>query len=280
MAFIFLILTGLVTAPGLYSQQNNWPEQAGESELLSSILSRMEQAQLSNREHARPYTLTREYKLFEDEQDAQNPAQKPSSQIIANVDFMPPDHKSFQIEKAEGSERGKSIVWHILENESAGSGKGSPVPLTQKYYEFKLVGEDTIHGQSCWVLSVKPHHDDKNMIKGKAWVDKDTYLTQQVQGEMAKTPSWWLKKVEMTIQYGDAAGMWMPTGTYVVADVRFFGKHVLTSQALKIETTDQVAESFPATPPRHVTDARAAGNGRRFIPLPPALGAGAYVPIR
>jgi hypothetical protein len=279
MAILFLILTGLVTAPSVYSQQNNGSEQPSQadSELLTIILSRMEQAQLSNREHARPYTLTREYKVFDDESKAQAPGQKPSSEVIANVEFVPPDHKSFRIEKAEGSERGKTIVRHILENESAAPGKG-PVPLTQKYYEFKLVGEDTINGQPCWVLSVKPHHDEKNMIKGKAWVDKDTYLTQRIQGEMAKTPSWWLKKVEMTIRYGDAAGMWMPTGTYVVADVRFFGKHVLTSQALKVETTDQVAESFPATPPRHVTDARNAS--RRFRPLPPALGAGVYVPIR
>lgn len=275
---VFLILTGLVAAPGLYSQQHNWSDQSSESEQLWDIVSRMEQAQISNREHFRPYTLTRQYKLFDDESKAQDPDQKPSSEIIASVEFVPPDRKSFQIEKAEGSDRGKSIVSHILENESGGPGKGSPVPLTRQYYVFKLLGEDVIDGQPCWVLNVKPLHDDQNVIKGKVWVDKDTYLTQQVQGEMAKTPSWWLKKVEMTIRYGDAAGMWLSTGTYVVADVRFFGKHVLTSQALKIETTDQVAVNFHATSPRHVIDVNASG--RRFRPLQPELGAGVYVPVR
>jgi hypothetical protein len=239
----------------------------------------MEQAQLANREHARPYTLTREYKLFDDESKAQKPGEEPSSQVIANVEFVPPDYKSFQIETAQGSDRGTSIVRHILENESETSGKKTaPAPLTRQYYEFKMAGEGMLNGQSCWVLLVKPRHDDKNMIKGKVWVNKDTYLTQQIQGEMARTPSWWLKKVELTIWYGNAAGIWMPTDTYAVADVRFFGKHVLTSKALKVATTGQVADSFPTIPPGYATDARNAS--RRFRPLPPDLGAGVLVPIR
>ncbi len=167
---------------------------------------------------------------------------------------------------------------HILENESAWHGKGAPVPLTRQYYRFEFVGEETINGRTCWVLNVKPIHDDKNMIKGKAWVDKDTYLTQQLQGEMAKTPSWWLKRVDMTIRYGDVAGMWMSTGTYVVAEVRFFGRHVLTSQALRVQTPDQAAGTFPAKLPRNVTDALSAT--RRLRPLPPGAAAGAYVSTR
>jgi hypothetical protein len=148
--------------------------------------------------------------------------------------------------------------------------------MTQKYYEFNLAGEGMMNGRPCWILNVKPRHDEKNMIKGKAWVDKETYLTQQLQGEMAKTPSWWLKKVEMTIQFGDAAGTWIPTGTYVIADVRFVGKHVLTSQALKVEPTDQLTERG-AAPSRYATEIH---NSRRFAPTAPASEAGAYVPVR
>jgi hypothetical protein len=262
----------------MYSRDRSESQQASQadSELLENILSHMEQAQLSNREHARPYTLTREYKLFDDESKAGDPGEKPSSEVIANVEFVPPDYKSFQIESTEGSDRGKTIVTHILENESETSGKKTgPAPLTRKNYDFEMLGEEIVNGQDCWVLLVKPHHDEKNMIKGKVWVDKESYLTQQIQGEMAKTPSWWLKKVELTIWYGNAAGMWMPTATYAVADVRFFGKHVLTSKSLKVETADQVAKTFPAMAPKRVSK----GSGR-LKALPPDLGTGVLVPMR
>lgn len=273
---LFFVLTSMITALNVGAQQRNGSEQPRNtgSELLTTILSHMERAQRYNLEHVRPYTLTRDYKLFDDETQAQNPGQKPSSEVIADVAFMPPDHKSFQIEKSEGSERGTNIVRHILENESAWHGKG-PAPLTREYYQFELVGEDTINGQPCWVLAVKPIHDDKNMINGRAWVDKNTYLTQQLQGEMAKTPSWWLKRVDMTIRFGDVAGMWLSTGTYVVAEVRFFGKHVLTSQALKVETSDQFADFFPATRSRQVMNA--PGTIKR---LQPGVAAGAYLSAR
>lgn len=248
------------------------------SELLTFILRNMEQAQVFNRESTRPYRLTRDYKLFDDEIQAQDPKHTPSSEVIANVEFMPPDHKTFQIEKAEGSERGTSIVRHILENESGWQGKGGPAPLTREYYEFELQGEGLANGQACWVLGVKPIHDEKNMIKGRVWVDKNTFLTQQIQGEMAKTPSWWLKRVNMTIRYGDVAGMWMATGTYAVAEVRFFGKHVLTSQAVRVETSDEVASTFPATHSRRAADGRISS--KRFRPVTPGVAAGVYVPTR
>ena len=278
-----LIVAALASTSSTYSpaQQSGPPLDSGSSAvLLSSILSHMEAARLANQQQFRAYTVTREYKLFDDEAKAQE-AVNPNSEVIASVEFVPPNHKTFQIDKVEGSDRGKSIVKHILENESEMATKGSPVPLTLQYYDFQLLGETLWNGQPCWLIGLKPKHDDRTVIRGQAWVDKQTYLTHEVQGEMAKSPSWWIKKVQMTIRYGSAAGMWLPSSTYAVADVRFFGRHVLTSQALKLATADQVAQTFssaaPRTPPiasktitpktRHITNH-----------VPAVVGTGIYSP--
>ncbi len=234
----------------------------------------MEQAQIRNRENLKSYTVTREYKIFDDETKAQDPGQKPSSQVLASVAFVPPNHKTFHIDSSEGSDRGKNIVQHILENESGSKGKG-PAPLTRENYDFELLGDDNINGQSCWVLGLKPKSDEKTKIRGKAWVDKNTYLVQQVQGEMSKTPSWWLKKVNTTVRFGNAGGMWLPVTTYSVADVRLFGKHVLTSQAVEIKTEEQVARTGQSHPqPRSQRSSAGVQSGTFYAPL---LGAGVYV---
>lgn len=259
--FLCLVLVGSVL-PALCTETQD-------PDLLNQIVSRMEDAQSRNRENYRPYILTRRYKLFDDEQTANSPRQKATSEVVATLEFTPPDHKTFQIEKVEGSDRGKSVVRRVLEGESGASGK-PPAFLTRSNYEFKLVGEEVLDGQSCWVLAIRPLKDEKNTIKGRAWVDKSTYLVHEVRGEMAKSPSWWLKKVDMTIHYGEAAGMWLPTGTYAVADVRFFGKHVLTSQAVNIKTVDQSVRAI--VPARPTSDGRRTRNGT----LAPLVGTGIY----
>ncbi len=268
---IYMAIAAAVAATWLHAQSG----QPGPAEIrtapasLDYIVSNMEQARVRNKESMRSYVVTREYKLFEGERQANDPEQKPSSSVVANVQFVPPDQKTFQIQTVEGSERGKNIVQHVLEGESAKSGKG-PAALNRENYEFTLIGDELLDGQPCWILGVKPRHDDKSMIKGRAWVDKNTYLVRQVQGEMAKTPSWWLKKVDMTVRFGDADGMWLPTGTYAVADVRFFGRHVLTSQALEIRTDEQVATALPSS---H----RSEPARPQVRTYPPMIGAGVYV---
>lgn len=270
--FVLMVLIGVMAAASAAHSQAQ-PYSTVELGLaavsLDSIVLHIEEARVRNKQRMREYVVTREYKLFDGENEANDPEQKPSSSVIARLEFVPPNQKTFQIERVEGSARGKSIVQHILEGESAQSGKG-PATLTRDNYEFTLIGEDLLNGRPCWVLGLKPRRDDKNMIKGRAWIDKDTYLVQQVQGELAKTPSWWLKKVDMTVRFGDAAGMWLPTGSYAVADVRFFGKHVLTSQAVEIRTSDQVATSFSSIPQLQKRHERLRG-------FPPIMGTGVYV---
>jgi len=241
----------------------------------------MEQARLANQRHLRSYVVTREYKFFDSEEKARE-AVDPKAHVLASIEFVPPNHKSFQIERSEGSGRGAYVVKHILENESEMAAKNAPPPLTTRNYDFDLLGEELLNGQPCWVLQVTPRHDEKGTFQGKAWIDKTTFLTHRVEGAMAKSPSWWIKSVQMEMTYGNAAGMWIPTATYAVADVRLFGKHVLTSQSVRIETADQVAQTFPATAPWFANHEApnlgpSIANRRHLRMLPPMVGTGVYV---
>jgi hypothetical protein len=202
---------------------------------LARIVEGVEQAQRQNRENCHAYTITREYRFYSGDRS------QPTSDVTVELSFVPPNEKTFRIEKSEGSSRGQKIVQHILESE-AEAAKKDPPALERRSYDFTLLGEDTVQGHPVWVLGLKPKRSQPQMLEGRAWVDQSNYLIRRVDGDMAKTPSWWLKKIHVTLDYGGANGLWLPLETRAVVDVRLFGTHIVTAEATKILTGAQAAE--------------------------------------
>lgn len=274
-------MAGLAAAAQVAKAQQPTPlnqDSASDPTLLDRIVSQMEDAQQRNRDNFRAYTMTREYKLYGAQEDI------PKTQVIADVNFVPPDRKTFKIEKTEGNDRGITIVRHLLEHEAqADAAQTSSAAIDRHNYDFKLLGEEVVDGQPCWTLQLIPKREDKTLLHGTASIDKQTYLIHYVQGALAKSPSWWLKKVETSIRFGNAAGMWLPTQTRAEAEVRMFGLHIFTAQVIKLQTDDQVAPSFSSRSPNFVGDvAMASAPGpkttsvaqrRNAHRVPPLMGA-------
>lgn len=261
--FCLMVVAGFLEATrAAYSQQQvaNTQVNLSNPALVNTVVDRMEAAQEKNHENFRPYTVTREYRLYEEQE------QQPKSDVIADVSFVPPDRQTYTIEQSEGISRGLAIVRHVLDAEAHAMAKpNAPAAITRRNYDFKLVGEEVRDGQPCWVIELDPKREDKMLIRGKAWVDKETYLIHTIQGQLAKSPSWWLKSVNTRIDFGSAAGMWLQTQSRADADVRIFGMHTFTSQALKLQTEDQVATRFSPKAPKPVENLSASRlHGERF----------------
>jgi hypothetical protein len=71
----------------------------GEVPTLETIIARMAQARAENQARFRPYTVTRDYKVFGKERD------KTKSQVISDVIFVPPDLKDYAIQRTNGTGR-------------------------------------------------------------------------------------------------------------------------------------------------------------------------------
>ena len=205
---------------------------------LNTIVQRMEQASRENRERYRAYVITREYRLYG------SGDQNPSSKVSADVSFVPPNTKEFTITKSEGSSRGETIVQHILEAEQKNAATGQSA-LSRDNYDFKLEGEGALDGHDCFVLGLNPKRKEKSLIIGLAWVDKNTYLVHRMQGQLAKMPSWWIKSVEVTVDFSDVSGMWLHTHTSASANVRIVGQQTLQENAVKIRAGAMVADATP-----------------------------------
>jgi hypothetical protein len=55
-------------------------------------------------------------------------------------------------------------------------------------------------------------------------VDTEDYALARVEGEPAKNPSFWTRKVEFVQQYHKAGAYWFPMETSSETDARMFGR--------------------------------------------------------
>jgi hypothetical protein len=215
---------------------------------LTAILEGMEQAQAGLSPQV-SYQMIREYRL-----SSANDS-KANSDVVAEVDFRPPASKKYRIQKSSGSDRGQQIVKRVLDHEVESGAKGtqSRAALNRKNYDFTYLGEALLAGRPCYRLALKPRRNEKDLIAGEAWVDKQSFLVHQVEGDLAKTPSLWLKKVHVKLQFADFDGTWLQTSMEAIADVRIVGPHTLTSRVLDYRGADEVA----------MTTTRAATHNRK-----------------
>ena len=220
---------------------------------LETIVTRMEQAQAAAHAQVRPYTVTRSYQFFGADRS------KANSEVVAQVAYQPPSTKSFTIQKTSGGGQGPKIVRQVLQHESDAAKNASGNMITRQNYDFQLLRSEMRDGQLCYVLQLSPKHSSKDAMRGQAWVDANSYLIRHVEGDLTKSPSWWVKDVHVALDYGRIAGMWLQTATLAVANVRFFGQHSMLAQNIALS----VAAPAIAIPSARVSAPRTATISRR-----------------
>lgn len=207
---------------------------------VEGIVTGLEKAQLENKHNYRAYTLVRDYKLFSAGD------RQPKSNVVAEISFLPPNRKTFTIDRVIGASRGEKVVRKILEHEvkTTAEDHGASV-LNRENYDFVFLGMANVDGHSCYLLQLQPKHKREDLVEGRGWIDAETYLPRLIDGDLAKNPSWWLKRVHLTLSFGEVGGMWLQTGTRAEADVRVFGEHTLTSNEINYQTGAAEARNRP-----------------------------------
>ena len=229
----------------------------------------MEQAQAESHTRMLPYSLTREYKFFGDDQ------QHAKSQVLAKVDFAPPNEKNYTIEQSSGSGQGEKIARKILDHEKQMTrGDSTSGALNRDNYDFEYLRSEPMNGRRAYVLQLTPKHSDKNLIKGLAWVDAETFHPLKIEGEPAKSPSWWVKNLKLSLTFGRVGDMWLQTGTQAVANVRLLGQHTMIARDVNYELPVQVAQVMV---PKPLIPSSSQLSAVKKRPTQPALGAGASI---
>lgn len=212
------------------------PPASSEAISVDTIVEAMRMAQARVRPQV-SYQVTRDYHIFGARSSESN------SEVVAEVDFRPPANKQYRIQVASGSERARQVIRRVLDHEvEASSSKNQgQADINRNNYDFSYLGETVVGGQPCYRLALKPKRNEKDLIAGEAWVDEHSFLVRRVEGDVAKTPSWWLRKVHVKFEFAELEGTWLQTNMEAVADVRIVGVHTLTSRTLDYRGAQEVA---------------------------------------
>jgi len=207
---------------------------------VETIIGRMAQARDENQSRFRPYIVTRGYTLFGQER------QKSKSEVTADVTFVPPDRKQYAIQQSSGSGLGEILVRRMLMGEADIAKNSASTDFSPQNYDFRFVGQEDVDDRHCYLLELLPKRKDRNLVRGKIWVDVKTYLLRRAEGEPAKSPSWWLRDVRMSFLYGEVGGMWLQTSSEATATVRILGQYTMVTRDMKYKLGELVAGSMPA----------------------------------
>jgi hypothetical protein len=66
------------------------------------------------------------------------------------------------------------------------------------------------------------------LFEGRVWIDAQDYAVARIEGEPAKSPSFWIRGVHFVHTYQKSGPIWFPLATESTTEVRIFGATTLT----------------------------------------------------
>lgn len=214
---------------------------------VSEIVGRMQAAKASYRGRGISYTVIRQYAL------SNNNPRTPNHEITAKVNVAPPTGLNYALSTSLRDDFAANIVRRVLDHEAQLASHSERGALSADNYNFTLLGDAVLDGHRCYVLQLTPKREAAELLRGRAWVDADSFMVRRIKGQPAKSPSWWIKDLRVTLEFGEIAGLWIQIATNATAEVRWMGTQTLTSTATDVRTGTLNASNFtPFNPsPEH-----------------------------
>jgi G:T-mismatch repair DNA endonuclease (very short patch repair protein) len=149
------------------------------------------------------------------------------AEMLVSVNCDPAGVKHFDVISEDGwKSANKRVLRQMVATESESSKPDARAKsrITPDNYTFRLIEATTLEGRKSYVLQAVPKRQDKTLIRGRIWVDAEDYALARVEGEPAKNPSFWTRKVEFVQEYQKAGVFWFPLQTTSITDARVFGR--------------------------------------------------------
>lgn len=217
MRLRFVLRLGWWTLVPVLAQAGNW----GSADQLFSEVAQRNQMRDSE---LRKYSVVRTYEI-----DGASGRMQGESTVLMRYEFPRP--KSFQVLSERGSRVIQAMVFRPLREHEAETSKGSEKArsaITPANYRVEPAGEADLDGRHCYLLRAIPRRRDKYLFRGTLWIDAQDLAIARIEGQPAKLPSFWVRKVQFVRRYRKAGDFWLPAEDTSVSDVKLFGSHTLT----------------------------------------------------
>jgi len=164
-------------------------------------------------------------------------------QVLAT--FSAPDQRNFTVVSQTGSKLLLNrVLLKLLDSEREAFRNQRQVELSPANYDFDFLGVERVTDSNpCYVLEVRPRKDNKFLYRGKIWVDAYDFAVVRMQGQPAKSPSFWIKDTQIDANWGKVGSFWLTQHNHSVSHIRMGGMADLT-----IDYTDyQITGVGPGT---------------------------------
>ncbi len=216
---LLLMMAAVSSAPSPASQKSADPSGPPKPD-LTAILARMAEHN-SMRDHTlHNYACDRTYQV-------DNKRVNKSASVNVTMFFVEPDEKLFEVKSAAGMGfMRKGVLNRLIETERENSrgAQKSLTAITPANYAFTYLRGETVKGRLQHVLSAKALRKDKLLFNGTIWVDAEDGSVSRIEGQPAKRPSFWTRKVEFVQEYEKHGPYWFPVRNTSVTQVFIFGR--------------------------------------------------------
>jgi hypothetical protein len=174
--------------------------------------------------HLDRLTVTRTYEV-------ENGKNKIIAEEVVVMEYRTPGTETFTITSEKGSAFVRHHVFRRLmksEKKRVLADKDPDSLITPDNYTFEIVGTERIGNSNCSIVHAVPKHKQTDLFDGKIWIDDKDFAIVKISGHLAKSPSFWIKRVDFVRNYQKIDGFWLLSREEAVSAIRMFGKETLT----------------------------------------------------
>lgn len=179
--------------------------------------------------------------------DAELPDSAQKAEFELKQHYLAPAVLEFAPVRSSGDSFVKSnVIIRLLQSEvdHVHRGEQSQTAINSANYKFSYKGSSLINDIPVYVYEVKPHKKRVGLFKGKVYLDAATGELVRAQGRIAKSPSFFIKKIDFVQDYAHVNGFTLPLHLHSEAQTRIIGKAVVD-----ITNRDYQIEPGPAPSP-------------------------------
>lgn len=137
----------------------------------------------------------------------------------------------------------KEVIARYIQTEQESMEDLSKMAITPENYKFKYKGIENKNGVRVHVFQLNPRRKAIGLFKGDLWIDPETSLPLREAGELVKSPSIFLKKVQFVREYEIVDGRAIPKHVESKINTRVWGTAVVSINYRNFAKADEVTFS-------------------------------------
>jgi hypothetical protein len=122
-----------------------------------------------------------------------------------------------------------NVITRLLQSEVDHVQKddGALTAISDKNYKFSYKGTDHVSGRLVHVYHLKPRKKHPGLFKGRIYLDAYTGSLVRAEGQVVKSPSLFIKKLEFVQDYADIGDFTFPSHIHTDAMARVIGRAIV-----------------------------------------------------